>query len=1092
MSLSAFPPQIDEFPTFIDEGLEIEESLMIPTISPFFIVLQQIPKGPSRNVNGAIEGTTVFINGYYEVQGTPEYPDQYSVDYNTGMITFHPNQEGTTVTVSYQTAGNLVKAYDINKIQDAILNIENAILNEHPSGNLLPGIDATYDIGSPLLQWRDGYFSGKLTVVGGIDPEYIQLTPQPDASNIPNNSIWIDAGNGNAFTLKDNLGNESVVTLPSGSFLPLAGGQMVGDVQYDTGNFGDLLVAQAINGGTGRLMFENNATPEGMNFFVQGSLLRIGGSGATWGGGIDLSSSSAILAIGSANSPDGVNSMYAASSNPSQSISMNTTNSWLRTNTMIMGMGPNLNVTGALSDSDYGNQNFVVNMAGLSGIKPNIMSMGEDAGWSVDLSGAAGGPVRMILEEGGPGNGNGFLVDMGLYNGVQNSSKLQFNYEGFIADLTGLYGSTAILEFGSNNGFVADLGGAYSAPFSMRMEPTSGFNIDMGGVFGANGYGMSLGPSGFEIDMSAFSAAPDGFKFTMQGATFTQDLAAFATVRPGFPVQARFNPGGLFVDISGTSPLDTKMFHNPGSFQVELGNLGGTTPDFLRFNQTGLRYLGDSIGPNFLLSFENPAFSGTPNSQSFRVDMSDLNGGLGFDVSGMWGSSSELSYDDRGLVFRNDAFNQDLEISTSGFVYQNTTFGDRISSYVGTVLLQGGVGSNFKEFKLDFNGIVLDSTAYATPYFAKYLNTGIEVEYNSPGVGKSNHKLTSTNQTLEYTHATFGSQFIRLQGTDITIDNQAWGNKVVLGTAAIGIQLDNVANDGQMFKVVGGIMDMVSTGAFKMPAGLTASRPLVPVNGMQRYNSTTLRTEIYENGVWTNQVRTLGDQMFGSLTFDLTPSPYAAIEGIGGTQPLLLRNNASPAGIEMFAQGSQLRVMNDGSPLISMSASGNTFLFGGAVNKVRLTQAGGGTLNINDVIANGIQLKANGGDVEIISSTPAKYAVDNTLSSLLMQSANTSSRIEVLTSGLLLEGNGPSIELDGIVGFRYEDNSGTQRLRLANGSSIFQMDVDEAIVSGTAMMRVARGTTAERPSVPVGGDTRFNIDTGKGEMYDGSVWNNLW
>ena len=41
-----------------------------------------------------------------------------------------------------------------------------------------------------------------------------------------------------------------------------------------------------------------------------------------------------------------------------------------------------------------------------------------------------------------------------------------------------------------------------------------------------------------------------------------------------------------------------------------------------------------------------------------------------------------------------------------------------------------------------------------------------------------------------------------------------------------------------------------STGAVDIPAGTTDQRPSSPVNGMMRYNTTTLRIEGYANNTW--------------------------------------------------------------------------------------------------------------------------------------------------------------------------------------------------------------------------------------------------
>lgn len=41
-----------------------------------------------------------------------------------------------------------------------------------------------------------------------------------------------------------------------------------------------------------------------------------------------------------------------------------------------------------------------------------------------------------------------------------------------------------------------------------------------------------------------------------------------------------------------------------------------------------------------------------------------------------------------------------------------------------------------------------------------------------------------------------------------------------------------------------------STGSIKIPSGTTAQRPASPVNGMIRYNTTTLSVEGYANNTW--------------------------------------------------------------------------------------------------------------------------------------------------------------------------------------------------------------------------------------------------
>lgn len=57
-----------------------------------------------------------------------------------------------------------------------------------------------------------------------------------------------------------------------------------------------------------------------------------------------------------------------------------------------------------------------------------------------------------------------------------------------------------------------------------------------------------------------------------------------------------------------------------------------------------------------------------------------------------------------------------------------------------------------------------------------------------------------------------------------------------------------------------------ATGFFQIPAGTTAQRPATPLDGMRRYNTTTLRDEFYANGAWQNHARTGGDTFTGTVT----------------------------------------------------------------------------------------------------------------------------------------------------------------------------------------------------------------------------------
>jgi len=77
--------------------------------------------------------------------------------------------------------------------------------------DIIPAVNNTYDLGSSSLKFKDGYFQGKLTVVGGIDPAYLQLTPQAGDAGVPINSIYTDLNDDNKLKFKDNLGETAEV-----------------------------------------------------------------------------------------------------------------------------------------------------------------------------------------------------------------------------------------------------------------------------------------------------------------------------------------------------------------------------------------------------------------------------------------------------------------------------------------------------------------------------------------------------------------------------------------------------------------------------------------------------------------------------------------------------------------------------------------------------------------------------------------------------------------------------------------------------------------------------------------------------------------
>lgn len=65
---------------------------------------------------------------------------------------------------------------------------------------------------------------------------------------------------------------------------------------------------------------------------------------------------------------------------------------------------------------------------------------------------------------------------------------------------------------------------------------------------------------------------------------------------------------------------------------------------------------------------------------------------------------------------------------------------------------------------------------------------------------------------------------------------------------------------------------------------------------------------------------------------------------------------------------------------------------------------------------------------------------------------------------------------------------------IADGSGIQRLKIDSfgtAVLNSTTALGMPSGTTAQRPSSPIAGYTRYNIDSSKVEFYNGTVWTTL-
>lgn len=99
-------------------------------------------------------------------------------------------------------------------------------------------------------------------------------------------------------------------------------------------------------------------------------------------------------------------------------------------------------------------------------------------------------------------------------------------------------------------------------------------------------------------------------------------------------------------------------------------------------------------------------------------------------------------------------------------------------------------------------------------------------------------------------------------------------------------------------------LDIAGADAMIVPRGLTGNRPVLPVNGMIRYNAGTFKFEAYENGSWVNMIG-------GGVT------------SVGATAPLSVSGSATPT-ISLSDSGVTENTYGSGSfvPVLQISAKG--------------------------------------------------------------------------------------------------------------------------------------------------------------------------
>jgi hypothetical protein len=129
------------------------------------------------------------------------------------------------------------------------------------------------------------------------------------------------------------------------------------------------------------------------------------------------------------------------------------------------------------------------------------------------------------------------------------------------------------------------------------------------------------------------------------------------------------------------------------------------------------------------------------------------------------------------------------------------------------------------------------------------------------------------------------------------------------------------------------------TAYVKLPTGTTAERPVVPINGMMRYNTDSLLFEGYLNGAWTSFASTGVGVLSINTGTGLTGGPITSTGTISIANTAVTAGSYTAANITVNAQG-QLTAASSTSALVSTFSAGTTGLTPASATSGAITLAG--------------------------------------------------------------------------------------------------------------------------------------------------------
>lgn len=382
--------------------------------------------------------------------------------------------------------------------------------------------------------------------------------------------------------------------------------------------------------------------------------------------------------------------------------------------------------------------------------------------------------------------------------------------------------------------------------YGNNMKPTL-YILSTGYTEDATSYGINITGSnsvsldGFAIQGSTFPFMGfSNINLSCIGTDSGNAGTADAIVLEHMTIQ--YCPIGLGVAFTHTSSGYT---FGKSHFSEYASNGWGMRGDFSDWESTGDVFTGDfsggmSIGPN---GTGNGANAGRVNGDRFEEDSIGV---LCDSCVGLTMTGDEWQFNNDYGIKLNGSWGN-ITVTGGNMVGQGQTNASAHKAYIG-VTSNSGSG----HLRVSGMGFIPDGENYVLDATTSVGSTDISIEggYAKPSIAPANFEV---NNPSSYKFDVFQQPLYVSGLNDFSFNvNHALGLQTT--SAAVGSILD------------ASLASTITNSSIILPNGSAANRPATPVNGMVRYDTTTLGYEGYSAGSWISLSSPVVNNYIGGLT----------------------------------------------------------------------------------------------------------------------------------------------------------------------------------------------------------------------------------